>query len=216
MFCWPSGNPVMSRSERYIPPTIKELERMQHTREAARQFERDRLELFRIALKRRKKVELTEFVLRMAQDEMACAWLLEQELNMDKPVALLVHDVEAAIRVATRVDELRVNYNVYYDWRAYEAIQFGLSQLIEKDAIDEAKYLALTLMRAGSYQIECSDEGLMQEAIESCLRLVISALWEHPDARIWALEMLAHDRVGCLCERELREMAGQLDRRSQV
>ncbi len=128
--------------------------------------------------------------------------------TLDKPIGLLVHDVEVAIDIATKVDELRLNYNFDYDWRAYEAIRRGLSQLIQKNAIEEAKSLALKLMDKGSYQMECSDEGLMQEEIESCLQPVISAVAESSGGREWALEMLQHDRMGFLCKQELTELAG--------
>jgi len=198
----------MSRSERYIPPTAEERERIRQGKEAARQFEQGRLNLLRVALERRKKVEIVELVLRLAGEEKSCTWTLERELGLDKPIALLVHDVEVAIKLATRVDELRLNYNFDYDRRAYEAIQVGLAQLIEKNALDEAKALALKLMRAGSYQIECSDEGLMSEEIERCLRVVIAAVAGTSDAGDWAREMRRCDRVGFLCELESKELAG--------
>ena len=155
-----------------------------------------------------KKAEIIELVLRLAGEEKFCTWTLERELGLDKPIALLVHDVEVAIKLATKVDELQLNHNFDYDWQAYEAIQVGLVQLIEKNALDEAKALALKLMCAGSYQIECSDEGLMREEIEGCLRLVISAVAGTSDGRDWALEMHSRDRVGFLCELELKELAG--------
>ena len=82
--------------------------------------------------------------------------------------------------------------------------------MIEKNRIEEAKALALKVMDKGSYQIECSDEGMMQEEIESCLRIVISAVAGSVDGREWALEMLHHDRMGYLCERELTELAGPI------
>lgn len=112
-----------------------------------------------------------------------------------------------AIALATEVDELRLNYNFDYDWRAYEAIRRGLLQLIQKDAIIEAKELALKLMDKGSYQIECSDEGQMQEDIESCLRPVIAAVCDTFEGRHWALEMLQLDRMGFVCEKELKQIA---------
>lgn len=181
---------------------------MQQAVEAARQFDQDRRVLLRAALERTKKGDLVELLLRLASEERFCSWILERELRLDKPIALLVHDVEAAIELATKVDERRLNYNFDYDWRAYEAIQFGLTRLIEKHALDEAQDLALQLMRQGSYQIECSDEGLMGEEIEKCLRPVISAVKGSPGAKTWAIEMLRQDRIGVLCESELREMAG--------
>jgi hypothetical protein len=198
----------MSRSERYIPPSDEELERIRQAREAAEQFDRDRLELLRATLKRIRKADLVELTLRIAREEKATEWLLENEVDLDKPIGLLVHDIEVAIDMATRVDELQLNYNFAYDWRAYEAIRRGLSQLIQKNAIEEAKGLALKLMDKGSYQIECSDEGLMQDEIESCLRPVIAAVAESSAGREWALEMLQHDRMRFLCEEELTELAG--------
>ena len=197
----------MSRSERYIPPSDEELQRIRQANEAARQFDRDRIELLRATLKRIKKADLVKLTLRIAQEEKASEWMLENELELDKPIDLLVHDVEAAIDIATKVDELRLNYNFDYDWRAYEVIRRGLSQLIQKNAIEQAKTLALKLMDKGSHQMECSDEGLMQEEIECGLRLVISAAVPSAGAREWALEMLQHDRMGFLCERELTELA---------
>jgi len=198
----------MSRSERYIPPSAEGLQRLRQAEEAGSQFDQERLDMLRAALRRSKKVEIIELVFWLAGEEHSCRWTLERELGLDKPIDLLVHDVEVAIKLATRVDELRLNYNVDYDWRAYEAIQVGLAQLIEKNAIDDAKVLALKLMRAGSYQIECSDEGLMRETIEDCLRPVIAVVAGTPNASDWALEMLSRDRVGFLCELELKELSG--------
>ena len=197
----------MSRSERYIPPSDEELERIRQAREAAEQFDRDRLELLRATLQRIKKADLVELTLRITQEEKASEWMLENEIELDKPIDLLVHDVEVAIDIATKVDELRLNYNFHYDWRAYEAIRRSLSQMIQKNAIEEAKSLALKLMDRGSYQIECSDEGLMQEEIEGCLRPVIAAVAGSSGGREWALQMLQQDRIGVVCRQELSELA---------
>ena len=95
----------MSRSERYIAPSAKELERWRQAAAAAKQFDREREELLRAALKKRKKADLVEVALRLAQQDKASQWLLEQEVGLDKPVNLLVHDIEVAIEIATRVDE---------------------------------------------------------------------------------------------------------------
>jgi hypothetical protein len=121
-----------------------------------------------------------------------------------------VNDVTVAIDIATRVDEKRINYNFAFDGRAYDAVRRGLSQLVRKGAIEEAKALALNLMEKGSYQIECSDEGLMQEEIEDCMRVVILAVAESPGGSEWAQKLLRCDRVGCICRRELTELAGAI------
>ena len=197
----------MSRSERRIAPSDEELERWRQAAAAAKRFDREREELLQAALKKRKKADLVEVALRLAQHDQASQWLLEQEVGLDKPVSLLVHDIEVAVEIATRVDDRELNRNPAIDWPAYDAVQSGLSQLIQKEKIEEAKALALKLMRKGSYQIECSDEGLMQEEIENCLRPVVSAVAASPDGSEWALEMLRRDRTGCICRQELTELA---------
>ena len=62
-------------------------------------------------------------------------------------------------------------------------------------------------MEKGSYQIECSDEGLMQEEIENCLRPVISAVAASSGDSDWAWDMLRCDGTGCICRQELTELA---------
>ncbi len=161
--------------------------------------------------RKRKKADLVELALRVAQEGKAAEWALEQGLGLEKPVALLVHDIETAIKIATRVDERRLNYNFDYDWRAYQAVHRGLCQLVQRGRIEEAKALALTLIQKGSRQIECSDEGLMHEEIEGCLRVVIAAVAGSPGGAEWALRMLEEDRVGVVCEQELSELAGLYD-----
>ena len=198
----------MSRSERYIPPSDEELEGLQQSIETAKQLDHQREELVRTALKKCRKADLVEITLRVARQDRASEWILEQEVGLNKPVDLLVHDIEVAIDIATQVDEQQVNHNFAFDCQAYEVVLDGLSQLIVKERIEDAKALALKLMQKGSLQIECSDEGLMHEEIESCLRPVIAAVAESSDDRAWVLEMLQHDRVGFLCREELAELAG--------
>lgn len=199
----------MSRSERYVAPSEEKLERWRQAAAAAKEFDRERQELLRAALKKRKKADLVEVALRIAQQDKASQWLLEQEVGLDKPVNLLVHDVEVAIETATAVDERELNRNPAIDWPAYDAVQRGLSQLVRKSGIEPAKALALKLMRKGSYQMECRDEGLMQEEIENCLRPVISAVAASSGDSDWAREMLRCDRTGCICRQELTELAGR-------
>jgi hypothetical protein len=197
----------MSRSERYIPPSDEELQRLRDLEAFAKRCNQQREALLRTALKKLKKTDLVEVTLRVAQESKPCEWKLEQELLLDKPISLLVHDIEFAIDIATKVDKRRLNHNFAYDWRAYEAVRRGLSQLVQIDGIEEAKALAVKLIEKGSYQIDCSDEGLMQDQIENCLRRVIAAVAGTSGGREWALEMLRHDSSGCLCEQELIELA---------
>ena len=200
----------MSRSERYIPPSEEELQRQLRSIEAAKQFDEERKELFRATLKGMNKTDLVELAIRISQEAKAGEWMLEREVELDKPVDLLVYDIEMAISSATKVDERRLNYNFDFDRSAYDAVRRGLVQLIQKKRLEEAKALALTLIQKGSFQIECSDEGMMQEPIEDCLQSVISAVAESSGDSEWALEMLQCDRTDFVCRRELTELAGRI------
>lgn len=198
----------MSRSERYIPPSPAQMERYRQSAERAERCDIEREKLLRATLKKMKKVDVIELALRIAKEEKASEWMLEREVGLDKPGELLVNDIEIAIKIATQFDELRMNYNPLINWNAYDAVQRGFLQLIQKERIDEAKDLALQLMQRGSYQIECSDEGLMLEEIENCLRPVIAAVAKSPGGGKWAHEMLLRDGVGFVCRKELIELAG--------
>jgi hypothetical protein len=50
----------------------------------------------------------------------------------------------------------------------------------------------------------------MQEEIENCLRPVVAAAAASSGASEWALKMLQHDRIGCVCGRELTELAAAI------
>jgi len=54
---------------------------------------------------------------------------------------------------------------------------------------------------------QCSDERLMREEIEGCLRVVIAAVAGSPGGAEWGLRILQEDRVGVVCEQELSELA---------
>ncbi len=199
---------IMSRSERYIPPSDEELQRLRELEEFAKQCDQQREELLRTALKQLNTTDLVELTLRVAQESKPCEWMLEQELLLDKPISLLVHDIEVAIDMATKVDERRLNDDFEYDWRAYEAVRRGLSQLVEKDGIEEAKALAVQLIEKGSYQIDCSDEGLMQDQIENCLRLVIAAVAGTSGGREWGWKCCDTTAPDFFARQELIELAG--------
>jgi hypothetical protein len=77
--------------------------------------------------------------------------------------------------------------------------------LVQKQAIEEAKSLVLKLIAKGRWQIDCSDEGLMQEEIEDCLPPVVGAVAGRPGAREWAREMLRRGGSD-ICRQELTEL----------
>lgn len=104
-----------------------------------------------------------------------------------------------------------INRNFDVDWQAYADVQKGLSLLVKQGRLEEAKSLALELMKKGSYQVECSDEGMMTDDICDCLKPVIRAVKAAggAEAAKWAKEMLKADRVGFICDDELAKLQGK-------
>ena len=70
--------------------------------------------------------------------------------------------------------------------------------------------LALELMKQGSYQVEMSDEGLMTEDIEDCLKVVLEALrkCDLPATEViaWCSSMLDNDRVAFIAREPLQSL----------
>ena len=90
-----------------------------------------------------------------------------------------------------------------------------MHRLIEMGQLQLAMELSLKLMDQGSYQVEASDEGLMTDDIEPCFGPVLKALHKSdlPATEViaWCTEMLGNDRVGFLCNQELRTLRQQLE-----
>lgn len=166
-------------------------------------------ELIRTALTKRKKAELIDLLVEYADENIEIRRDLESRFEIEKPTNLVVTDVDIAIRQATQVDERRLNHNFDYDYGAYEAAQTGLKRLVETGEHEEAKRLSLELMKRGSYQVACSDEGMMTEEIEDCLKPVIKAFAKTGgvEAKEWATAMIAADEVGFICDTELTKIA---------
>ncbi|NQT14033.1 MAG: hypothetical protein HQ582_14865 [Planctomycetes bacterium] len=160
------------------------------------------------ALGKRTKAELIEMIVKMAKEHATFSRELEDQLCIERPADSLVANVSSAIDRATDFDERQMNYNFDVDWQAYADARKGLWKLIDLGHLEDAKLLALKLMKDGSYQVECSDEGLMTDDIEDCLRLVIRAVRTSGDADAdkWANEMQETDRVGFICQHELAEL----------
>lgn len=169
----------------------------------------DRLPVIENSLKKCTTADLVQLIIKLAKSNASLWKGLEAELDVQKPVELLVADMESAIGVATNVDDRNINSNFDYDFKAYEHVANGFKELIETGNLEAAKELAIQLMKDASYQVECSDEGLMREEIEDCLKPVIRAVRSEgcDAARKWAFAMLLEDRVGFICERELKRMA---------
>ncbi|NQV23034.1 MAG: hypothetical protein HQ518_01595 [Rhodopirellula sp.] len=171
----------------------------------------DRFPLIERALRKQTRAQLIEMILMIARDHAVVARELECRLEVEKPVDLLVADVSFSIDRATDFDERMLNHNFDVDWEAYTEVQKGLSQLVDGGHLEAAKSLAIKLMKDGSYQVECSDEGLMTDDISACLQPVIDAVKAAggDDAAKWAFEMQIADRVGFICDKELAELRNE-------
>jgi len=172
----------------------------------------DRLPLIEKALKKRTKADLIKIVMTLAKGNVTLSRDLERVLDVRKPVDLLIADVESAICRATDVDDRDTNHNFDYDYGAYKDVKKGFKKLIKMGSLKEVKELAIGLMKDGSYQVECSDEGLMTDDIEDCLNPVIRAVRSEGGdlASKWAFAMLGEDRVGFICEKQLKAMTRQV------
>ena len=166
-------------------------------------------ELIRSALSKCKKADLVDYLVEFSKEHLEVRRELEARLKIEKPVSLVVNDIESAIALATDFDERRMNYNFDYDHESYEAVEKGFKKLIEHGELEEAKRLSLELIKRGSYQVACSDEGLMTYEIEDCLKPVIKAVKRAggEQAKQWAAEMTRADEVGFICDEELEKLA---------
>ena len=92
----------------------------------------------------------------------------------------------------------------------------NLSRLVKQKHLPLAMELSLELMKQGSYQVEMSDEGLMTDEIEECLRVVVKAAKKSslPAAEIaaWCKNMIASDRVGFIFDEELRDLQNHFEK----
>jgi hypothetical protein len=164
----------------------------------------------RQVLAKRTKAELIDVLVECARADRAVLRRLTAHFERQTPARELVVLTRQAIANATAFDERDVNYNFSYDAEAYCEVQQNLQRLIELGQLRPAMELSLKLMAAGSYQVEASDEGLMADDIETCLRPVLKALRKSdlPAAEMhaWCTAMIKSDRVGFLCDQELRAL----------
>ncbi len=169
----------------------------------------------RKALARRTKDELIDVLVEFAGDDRAVLRRLAAHVELQIPPEELLVVTRQAIADATAFDERDINYNFSYDDDAYREVQQNLHRLIELGHLRPAMELSLELMAKGSYQVEMSDEGLMTDDIEACFRPVLEALkkGDLPAAEVitWCAEMIKSDRVGFLCDRELRMLRNQFE-----
>ncbi len=162
------------------------------------------------ALAKRSKKELLDVLLELAREDRRVLRRLTAQFEVAGAPKQLVASTRRAIADATEFDEREINRNFSYDYEAYGAVKRNLSRLIDLGELHLAMELSLELMKQGSYQVEMSDEGLMTQDIEDCLKVVIKALKKcdlrADEAIAWCSEMLASDRVGFISQEELQAL----------
>ena len=164
----------------------------------------------RRALSRRKKAELVDTLLELAQADRGVLRQLTARFAVASAPDELIAATHQAIADATAFDERDINQNFAYDYEAYEEVKRNLGRLIDAGQLPLAMRLALELMKQGSYQVEMSDEGLMTRDIEDCLGVVLKALAKSdlPAAEViaWCTAMLDTDRVGFIAREPLQAL----------
>ena len=169
----------------------------------------------RRALARRKKAELVDVLMEMAEADRAVLRRLTARFAVAATTDELVAATHQAIADATDFDERQINRNFDYDYEAYAEVKRNLGRLIAAGQLQLAMPLALELMKRGSYQVEMSDEGLMTEDIEGCLSVVIEAVAKcdlpADEVLAWSSALLQTDRVGFIARRPLEALRRRVE-----
>ena len=167
----------------------------------------------RAALTRRKKAELVDVLIELAESDRGLLRQLTARFDVAPAPDELVAATRQAIADATAFDKRDINRNFAYDYGAYGELRRNLGRLIASGQLGPAMQLALDLMKRGSDQVEMSDEGLMTEDIEACLNVVVEALrkCDFPAAEVvaWCSAMLENDRVGFIAREPLESLRTQ-------
>jgi hypothetical protein len=164
----------------------------------------------RRALSRRKKAELVDTLLELAQANRGILRQLTARFDVAAAPDELVAATYQAIADATTFDRRDINRNFAYDYEAYGEVKRNLGRLVGSGQLRLAMQLALELMKQGSYQVEMSDEGLMAPDIEGCLDVLLKALekCDLPANEViaWCSAMLDNDRVGFIARGPLQSL----------
>ena len=136
----------------------------------------DPAQRLRQTLAGRTKDKLIDVLVEMAGEDRAVLRRLAARFELQMPPTQLLAATRQAIADATAFDERDINRNFSYDDEAYREVQRNLHGLIELGQLRPAMELSLELMHRGSYQVEMSDEGLMTDDIQACLKVVLEAL----------------------------------------
>ncbi|QVL33973.1 hypothetical protein KIH39_08720 [Telmatocola sphagniphila] len=167
----------------------------------------------RQALTQRKKVELVEFLLVLAEEDLRILRKLTIRFKMTASVERLEAATRQAIVDATAFDKRDMNRNFNYDREAYAEAKRLLELLVAAEQCAVVMQLSLELMKLGSHQVEMSDEGLMTDDIEECLNVVIQALKKSSlssaEVIAWCSAMLENDCVRFIAEKPLKSLLNQ-------
>jgi len=176
----------------------------------------DTRQMLQRALAKRTKDELINLLIELASEDRRVLRRLAGRIELNASVYELVAATRLAIADATDFDERDINRNFDYDYEAYAEVKRNLSRLIDRRELRPAMELSLELMDQGSRQVEMSDEGLMAQDIEDCLRVVIGALKKcdvpPSEGMAWCTNMFMRDRVGIICERELGALKSHFEK----
>jgi hypothetical protein len=168
----------------------------------------------RRALCRRKKAELVDTLLELAQADRGVLRQLTARFDVAAAPDELVAATHQAIADATAFDRRDISRNFAYDDEAYGEVKRNLGRLIGSGQLQVAMRLALELMKQGSYQVEMSDEGLMAQDIEDCLDVVLKALekCDLPATEViaWCSAMLDNDRVDFIARESLQSLRNRV------
>lgn len=204
----------MSRRERFIPPTPEQLPELQQAELTWVRLADQRRSVTEKALRRTRKETLVQLLMDWSAKDIVVCWRIEAALQITKPLELLLYDLRRAIALATQTDDTRLNRDVPVDYEAYAEIRRLMGQLVSAGFVAEAMEVAIEFMDLASYQLECSDQGLMQEEIEEGLQPLLAALEDDnsPRRAQWAAQMQHADRVGSVCWKKLQEWSSGLQR----
>lgn len=125
---------------------------------------------------KRSKAELIKLIVEIARADSSVRQTVQSRSGLDISSRELIADTSNAIDAATDFDDRDLNSNFDYDFEAYQAVERNFARLISMGKHAEGMEFSVKLMREGSRQVECSDEGMMANEIEACLGVVIEAL----------------------------------------
>ena len=175
----------------------------------------DPTERMRGTLAERTKDELIDLLMEFAREDHRFLRRLDARFESEVPPEEIVRLTSIAISDATDFDEREINRNFSYDYAAYDEVKRNLGRLVALGELRRAMELSLELMKEGSYQVEMSDEGMMTHEIEECLVVVINAVRKGglsaAEVKAWCEAMLKSDRMGFICDEELKSLQRQFD-----